>query len=205
MIKISKLNQTQRYIIVAVVALLIVSVMVFLSLRQPNTSDKPNVTEGEKPVSQADDERQNTVTTSELPSQVELRQEGNTTYYVNNISNYDSTVTNLPQTEADAIYFQLNYTLGLNGVNRAVTDAVIRDGSYRQQITDTEHMIYETTFIIDIPSLKQSYSVIDKYSPLPMEESGLTDYTTLVLCPDADDLIYGEFQCTDRVKWEKNH
>ena len=205
MIKISKLNQTQRYIIVAVVALLIVSVMVFFSLRQPNTSDKPNVTEGEKPVSQADDERQNTVTTSELPSQVELRQEGNTTYYVNNISNYDSTVTNLPQTEADAIYFQLNYTLGLNGVNRAVTDAVIRDGSYRQQITDTEHMIYETTFIIDIPSLKQSYSVIDKYSPLPMEESGLTDYTTLVLCPSTDDLIYGEFQCTDRVKWEKNH
>lgn len=205
MIKISKLNQTQRYIIVAVVALLIVSVMVFLSLRQPNTSDKPNVTEGEKPVSQADDERQNAVTTGELPSQVELRQEGNTTYYVNNISNYDSTVTNLPQAEADAIYFQLNYTLGLNGVNRAVTDAVIRDGSYRQQITDTEHMIYETIFIIDIPSLKQSYSVIDKYSPLPMEESGLTDYTTLVLCPDADDLIYGEFQCTDRVKWEKNH
>lgn len=205
MIKISKLNQTQRYIVVAVVALLIVSVMVFLSLRQPNTSDKPNVTEGEQSVSQTDDERQNVVTTGELPSQVELKKEGNTTYYVNNISNYDSTVTNLPQAEADAIYFQLNYTLGLNGVNRAVTDAVIRDGSYRQQITDTEHMIYETTFIIDIPSLKQSYSVIDKYSPLPMEESGLTDYTTLVLCPDADDLIYGEFQCTDRVKWEKNH
>lgn len=205
MIKISKLNQTQRYIIVAVVALLIISVMVFLSLRQPNTSDKPNVTEGGQTVSQTDDERQNTITTGELPSHVELKKEGNTTYYVNNISNYDSTVTNLPQTEADAIYFQLNYTLGLNGVNRAVTDAVIRDGSYRQQITDTEHMIYETTFIIDIPSLKQSYSVIDKYSPLPMEESGLTDYTTLVLCPDADDLIYGEFQCTDRVKWEKNH
>ena len=205
MIKISKLNQTQRYIIVAVVALLIVSVMVFLSLRQPNTSDEPNVTEGEQPVSQTDDERQNTVTTGELPSQVELRQEGNTTYYVNNIANYDSTVTNLPQAETDAIYFQLNYTLGLNGVNRAVTDAVIRDGSYSQRITDTEHMIYETAFIIDIPSLKQSYSVIDKYSPLPMEESGLTDYTTLVLCPDADDLIYSEFQCTDRVKWEKNH
>lgn len=205
MIKISKLNQTQRYIIVAVVALLIISVMVFLSLRQPNTSDKPNVTEGGQTVSQTDDERQNTITTGELPSHVELKKEGNTTYYVNNISNYDSTVTNLPQTEADAIYFQLNYTLGLNGVNRAVTDAVIRDGSYRQQITDTEHMIYETTFIIDIPSLKQSYSVIDKYSPLPMEESGLTDYTTLVLCPDVDDLIYGEFQCTDRVKWEKNH
>lgn len=205
MIKISKLNQTQRYIIVAVVALLIISVMVFLSLRQPNTSDKPNVTEGGQTVSQTDDERQNTITTGELPSHVELKKEGNTTYYVNNISNYDSTVTNLPQTEADAIYFQLNYTLGLNGVNRAVTDAVIRDGSYRQQITDTEHMIYETTFIIDIPSLKQSYSVIDKYSPLPMEESGLTDYTTLVLCPDADDLIYGEFQCTDRIKWEKNH
>lgn len=205
MIKISKLNQTQRYIVVAVVALLIVSVMVFFSLRQPSTDNKSVITEGGQTVSQTDDERKNTVTTGELPSQIELRTEGNTTYYVNNISNYDSTVTNLPQAEADAIYFQLNYTLGLNGVNRAVTDAVIRDGSYRQQITDTEHMIYETTFIIDIPSLKQSYSVIDKYSPLPMEESGLTDYTTLVLCPDADDLIYGEFQCTDRIKWEKNH
>lgn len=205
MIKISKLNQTQRYIVVAVVALLIVSVMVFFSLRQPSTSNQPATAEGEQTISQTGDERQNTITTGELPSQVELKKEGNTTYYVNNISNYDSTVTNLPQDEADAIYFQLNYTLGLNGVNRAVTDAVIRDGSYNQQITDVEHMIYETTFIIDIPSLKQSYSVIDKYSPLPMEESGLTDYTTLVLCPEADDLIYGEFQCTDRVKWEKNH
>lgn len=205
MIKISKLNQTQRYIIVAVVALLIVSVMVFFSLRQPSTSNQPATAEGEQAIPQTDDERKNTVTTGELPSRTELRTEGNTTYYVNNIANYDSTVTNLPQAEADAIYFQLNYTLGLNGVNRAVTDAVIRDSSYRQQITDTEHMIYETTFIIDIPSLKQSYSVIDKYSPLPMEESGLTDYTTLVLCPNTDDLIYGEFQCIDRVKWEKNH
>ena len=185
MIKISKLNQTQRYILIAITALLIISVMIFLSLRQPNTDNESVITEGGQTVSQTDDERKNTVTTDELPSQTELKTEGNTTYYV--------------------IYFQLNYTLGLNGVNRAVTDAVIRDGSYRQQITDTEHMIYETTFIIDIPSLKQSYSVIDKYSPLPMEESGLTDYTTLVLCPDADDLIYGEFQCTDRVKWEKNH
>lgn len=205
MIKISKLNQTQRYILIAITALLIISVMIFLSLRQSSTDNESVITEGEQTVSQTDDERQNTITTGELPSRVELKKEGNTTYYVNNISNYDSTVTNLPQAEADAIYFQLNYTLGLNGVNRAVTDAVIRDDSYRQQITDTEHMIYETTFIIDIPSLKQSYSVIDKYSPLPMEESGLTDYTTLVLCPDADDLIYGEFQCTDRVKWEKNH
>lgn len=205
MIKISKLNQTQRYIVVAVVALLIVSVMVFFSLRQPNTSNQPATAEGGQTVSQTDDERKNTVTTGELPSQTELRTEGNTTYYVNNIANYNSTVTNLPQAEADAIYFQLNYTLGLNGVNRTVTDAVIREGSYNQQITDVKHMIYETTFIIDIPSLKQSYSVIDKYSPLPMEESGLTDYTTLVLCPNTDDLIYGEFQCTDRVKWEKNH
>lgn len=205
MIKISKLNQTQRYILIAITALLIISVMIFLSLRQPNTDNESVITEGGQTVSQTDDEHQNTITTGELPSHVELKKEGNTTYYVNNISNYDSTVTNLPQAEADAIYFQLNYTLGLNGVNRAVTDAVIRDGSYRQQITDTEHMIYETTFIIDIPSLKQSYSVIDKYSPLPMEESGLTDYTTLVLCPNTDDLIYGEFQCTDRVKWEKNH
>ena len=179
--------------------------MIFLSLHQPSTDNESVITEGGQTAAQTDDERQNTITTGELLSHVELKKEGNTTYYVNNISNYDSTVTNLPQAEADAIYFQLNYTLGLNGVNRAVTDAVIRDGSYRQQITDTEHMIYETTFIIDIPSLKQSYSVIDKYSPLPMEESGLTDYTTLVLCPDADDLIYGEFQCTDRVKWEKNH
>ena len=205
MIKISKLDQTQRYILIAITALLIISVIIFLSLRQPSTNNQPATAEGEQVTPQTDDERKNTVTTGELPSRTELRTEGNTTYYVNNIANYDSTVTNLPQAEADAIYFQLNYTLGLNGVNRAVTDAVIRDGSYRQQITDTEHMIYETTFIIDIPSLKQSYSVIDKYSPLPMEESGLTDYTTLVLCPDADDLIYGEFQCTDRVKWEKNH
>lgn len=30
----------------------------------------------------------------------------------------------------------------------------------------------------------------------------LLDYTTLVLCPDADQLIYPAFTCTDRLRME---
>jgi hypothetical protein len=84
-----------------------------------------------------------------------------------------------------------------------VTDAKLRESSYDQNLQDADKQIYFTTFIVDIPSLKQSYRVNDYYSPFSADVSGLYDYTTLILCLERSELIYGEFNCVDRIEIER--
>lgn len=118
------------------------------------------------------------------------------------IKGFKEQVENLPDSRIELIEENLSWTIKANG-NGDVTDAVIRDGTYKQTLEDSAKQIFFTTFIVDIPSIKQSYRVNDYYSPLPAEMSGLFDYATLVLCLDAKDLIYGEFECTDRIRMEQ--
>lgn len=110
---------------------------------------------------------------------------------------------NLPREEILNIQRQIGYTLRLNKVSGDHGDIVIRKNSYRQTMTNADKLIYQTDFIIDLPKVKQSYQVKDSYSPLPAETSGLYDYTTLILCLDKSQLIYGDFNCNDRIKSEQ--
>ena len=110
---------------------------------------------------------------------------------------------NLPREEILNIQRQIGYTLRLNKVSGDHGDIIIRKNSYRQTMTDADKLIYQTDFIIDLPKVKQSYQVKDSYSPLPAETSGLYDYTTLILCLDKSQLIYGDFNCNDRIKSEQ--
>ena len=110
---------------------------------------------------------------------------------------------NLPREEILNIQRQIGYTLRLNKVSGDHGDIVIRKNSYRQTMTNADKLIYQTDFIIDLPKVKQSYQVKDSYSPLPVETSGLYDYTTLILCLDKSQLIYGDFNCNDRIKSEQ--
>lgn len=105
--------------------------------------------------------------------------------------------------EIISIYDMLEYTLQLNNVDDYVSDITIRDGTYSRELIDTNKLIYQTTFMLDIPSLQQSYYVSKAYSPLPADQSGLYDYDTLVLCPSEDQLIYAPFNCMDRIKYEQ--
>ena len=118
------------------------------------------------------------------------------------ITNYDDIVKNLPNSEKSAIYQQISNTLKQNGITQQVNDATIRDNSYMQTISDYERMIYKTTFIVDIPSIKQSYKVQDMYSPMPVEKTQLYDYTTQVICLDEAQLVFGNFNCQDRFTTE---
>lgn len=120
------------------------------------------------------------------------------------IGGLNSQTANLPDGEIDAIVQQLNYTLTNNGITTSVKDAKVRDGTFNQTLTDSDRMIYHTTFMVDIPSLKRSFYVEDDYSPLPVEKSGLTDYTRLVLCPTAEQRIYdSNTSCSDRITNER--
>jgi hypothetical protein len=122
------------------------------------------------------------------------------------IGDFDELNEVLPENRIDLIEKNLFDTIKMNVTssdNWDATDAVIRDGSYKQSLYDTGKQITFTTFIVDIPSLKQSYRVNDYYSPFPVQMSGLLDYATLVLCLEKADLVYGEFDCMDRIKWEE--
>ena len=120
------------------------------------------------------------------------------------IGGLNSQTANLPDEEIDAIVQQLNYTLTNNGITTSVKDAKVRDGTFNQTLTDSDRMIYHTTFMVDVPSLKRSFYVEDDYSPLPVEKSGLTDYTRLVLCPTVEQRIYdSNTSCSDRITNER--
>lgn len=119
------------------------------------------------------------------------------------VKKLDQIAQNLPREEILNIQRQIGYTLRLNRVSGDHGDIVIRKNSYRQTMTNADKLIYQTDFIIDLPKVKQSYQVKDSYSPLPAETSGLYDYTTLILCLDKSQLIYGDFNCNDRIKSEQ--
>ncbi len=119
------------------------------------------------------------------------------------VKKLDQVAQNLPREEILNIQRQIGYTLRLNKVSGDHGDIVIRKNSYRQTMTNADKLIYQTDFIIDLPKVKQSYQVKDSYSPLPAETSGLYDYTTLILCLDRSQLIYGDFNCNDRIKSER--
>ena len=119
------------------------------------------------------------------------------------VKRLDQVAQNLPREEILNIQRQIGYTLRLNKVSGDHGDIIIRKNSYRQTMTNADKLIYQTDFIIDLPRVKQSYQVKDSYSPLPAETSGLYDYTTLILCLDKSQLIYGDFNCNDRIKSEQ--
>lgn len=119
------------------------------------------------------------------------------------VKKLDQIAQNLPREEILNIQRQIGYTLRLNKVSGDHGDIIIRKNSYRQTMTNADKLIYQTDFIIDLPKVKQSYQVKDSYSPLPAETSGLYDYTTLILCLDKSQLIYGDFNCNDRIKSEQ--
>lgn len=119
------------------------------------------------------------------------------------VKKLDQIAQNLPKEEILNIQRQIGYTLRLNKVSGDHGDIIIRKNSYRQTMTNADKLIYQTDFIIDLPKVKQSYQVKDSYSPLPAETSGLYDYTTLILCLDKSQLIYGDFNCNDRIKSEQ--
>ncbi|GEM_PF-5665903 len=113
-----------------------------------------------------------------------------------------STIKNVSSEELTGLNDQINITVSSNAANKGNVTGEIREGSYKQEY-NASTSVYTTTFMLDIPKLKQSYYVTDLYSPLPQSQSKLYDYTQLVQCPTKDQLKYGEFKCTDRIKDER--
>lgn len=121
------------------------------------------------------------------------------------ISNWSENVENLPSDERVHVEATLYDTLTRNlpkGVSISEdTKPEIRAGSYNQKY-DYSTETYSTEFLVDISDIKQTYHVMNQYSDLPPKESGLYDYTTMIYCPTASELIWPAFKCIDREKME---
>lgn len=175
----------------AVIIIILITVASVVSQQKDNTSNDLSSAESSTP----DESIYNTNNTVSFSSSGQDA-------LLTSITNYDDTVKNLPNSEKSVIYQQISNTLKQNGITKQVNDATIRDNSYMQTIIDYERMIYKTTFIVDIPSIKQSYKVQDMYSPMPVEKTQLYDYTTQVICLDEAQLVFGNFNCQDRFTAE---
>lgn len=79
----------------------------------------------------------------------------------------------------------------------SIQDAAIRDGSFSYDYKK-EHTLHTVTFIVDIPSLRQSYNVSYQWVDDKRHESARAEYGTIVSCiRDDAKKIYKEFQCVD--------
>ena len=196
-------NHRARVIAIAV-ALLTIVIIAIIATSSRRASDNSQSSDSDN----TETTNSSNTETEATNNSVEYRDLGyqatNSPTIVSSINNFGNVVDILPDDEYRRILDTVNYTMKLNNITSPVSDVVIRDGSYQQSLTDTNKLIYLTEFMIDIPSLRQSYFVRDYYSPLPVEQSGLYDYTIQVSCPNSSQLIYEPFNCTDRVNYEIN-
>lgn len=190
-----KIKQSTIYIAVSIMAVIIIVVALILTNIQNNQQSNTATTEQQPAGNNDSGDASNTITYQTIDNDSNVEQ--------SEISDLDGIVQNVPDSEISSINRMFGYTLDLNGINNKINDAVVRDGTYSQSLIDTDRLIYQTTFMIDIPSLQQSYYVKDLYSPLPVEQSGLYDYTVQITCPTNSQLIYQPFDCVDRISYEQ--
>jgi hypothetical protein len=117
------------------------------------------------------------------------------------IGNYNDYIKNLPNSERAKIESALYSVINMNtdGDTPNISDALIRQNSYEQTTKDGT---FTSIFIVDIPSIRQSYKLTNYYSPPEPGQKSSYDYTILATCLDKSDLIYGDFNCKDRLSVE---
>ena len=187
-------KQKKKYLVIAIIALVAIVTIMILSYVLP-TNSQTSIPNTDTSTPNNNEPTELAAGNSIIYDEIESSSPENSL-----ISNYDNVVQNLPESHRKYANQMLLYTLQDNGVNSVPGDITIRDGSYQQSVDDSK-MLYTTTYIIDIPSVKQSYRITDTYSP--MSEYDPTSYATVVTCLNANELIYGDFSCHDQIMQEQ--
>lgn len=116
------------------------------------------------------------------------------------IQNYDQKVKNLSNGRKINIEEALFNIVKENGADPTkIKDAAIRDGS-DIQTADNETQ-FSGSFIVDIPSIQQSYKISYLYSKT--NDGYDSGYPVVASCVDAVDVVYDSFSCKDTTSWEK--
>lgn len=117
------------------------------------------------------------------------------------INKLEENTTDRPTPEKnviDYIQFELLEAVNMNHKKAIkgsdITDAVVRSGSFNQQSKDN---IYTVSFIVDIPSLKQSYQANYQWEEGTSSVKNIDEWGTNVRCLPEEKLIFGKFECKD--------
>lgn len=109
------------------------------------------------------------------------------------ISNYDSIVKNLPDTQKEGIEGMIYYMAKQNGHDNTSLTAQIRNNTYTQSYNSSNRQ-YTTSFVVDLPGIRQSYLVQNRYNS---QNPTAVGYPTIISCPPTSYLIYGDFNCQE--------
>lgn len=85
---------------------------------------------------------------------------------------------------------QLNYPNLISG-----TSAIVREGTNVYEFRQATN-VHTINFIVDIEAIHQSYQVFFDWSDDPTNQF-VSPYGVVVTCLPPEQLIYGEFECTD--------
>lgn len=112
------------------------------------------------------------------------------------ISNLDTLVKNISDDRKNDIVSGLNNIIKINNDNidtSKIKDAVIRKESNQQSSSSGESR-YTGTFIVDIPSLQQSYRLTYSYTR-NRDDTFSSGYPVIASCLSEKEYIYQEFNC----------
>lgn len=116
------------------------------------------------------------------------------------ISNLEQDLQNLPTNSVDAIQTVLYDAIADNKgtlTNLKDSDAKVRKDTLINLYFEKQNMHY-TSFIVDIPSIEQSYQIFHEWSDDNANPYYLTNHVTIAMCPKKEQTIYVDFQCHDR-------
>ncbi len=115
---------------------------------------------------------------------------------ISNLSQY----TREDPTSLDSIRHSLFAIVNLNRdtpvKNNSIKDIVVRENTFKRE-QNPKTQVITISFIVDIASLKQSYSVQYQWHPTKKWTEDLDEYGTYVTCLPVEKLTYGDFSCKD--------
>ena len=131
-----------------------------------------------------------------------IRSVNTNTFEISNLSVFDLTkeIEGLPESSIDPIQTVIYDTVTMNGgtlTSIKDSDAKIREGTVRNIYFDKQNIHY-VNFIIDIPSIEQSYQVFHEWTNDYSNQYYLINRATMVMCPLKDQAEYLNFDCHDK-------
>ena len=195
-------NQRRLYLIIAITSLVILVAIVAISLIGGNDDNEALPSQStEQSTTTPQDQTNNSISYSSTSALGRTVAYDDIQSFADSIiNNYDQVVSNLPRDRELAATRMLLYALHDNNQSAIPADINIRNGSYSQTL-EQDTMTYMTTYIVDIPSIQQSYRITDQYSPV--EQYNPVNYATVVTCLDNSEQIYDFSNCTDQIKEEQ--
>lgn len=115
------------------------------------------------------------------------------------ISSLKQDLQDLPENSIETIQTALYNIVAANKgtiSNIENSDAKVRDGTMVNLYFEKQNMHY-INFIVDIPSIQQSYQIFNEWSDDPVNQYYMTNRVTMAMCLHKEQMIYQNFDCRD--------